>query len=111
MSSPSPSCDIRRPNSMADNRTEESNYNPIDGTVYKDIVDKSSKNKTHLTEKFSTTQKHTTSSFSKKTGPRSFEMDDAARQDENSISSIQKIDYEHRLSKASYLTMNGGETK
>ena len=110
MSSPSSSCDIRRPNSIADSRAEESNYNPIDGTVYKDIVDKSSKNKTHLTEKFSTTHKHTTSSFSKKTGPRNFEMDDVARQDENSISSLQKIDYEQRLSKASYLSMNGGET-
>ena len=94
---------------MADNRTEESNYNPIDDTVYKDIVDKSSKNKTNLAEKFSTAHNNIISSFSKKTGPRNFEMDDVARQDENSNSSLQKIDYEQRLSKTSYLSMNGGE--
>ena len=110
MSSPSSSCDIRRPNSIADSRAEESNYNPIDGTVYKDIVDKSSKNKANLAEKFSTAHKHIISSFSKKTGPRNFEMDDVARQDENSNSSLQKIDYAQRLSKTSYLSMNGGET-
>ena len=109
MSSPSSSCDIRRPNSIADSTAEESTYNPIDDPVYKDMEDKSSKNKTNLTEKFSTTHKNIISSFSKETGPRNFEMDDVARQDENSISSIRKIDYEQRLSKASYLSMNGGE--
>ena len=110
MSSPSSSCDIRRTNSIADSTAEESIYNPMDDPVYKDMVDKSSKNTTNLTEKFSTTNKHTTSSFSKKAGPRNFEMNDVARQDENSISSLQKIDYEQRLPKASYLSMNGGET-
>ena len=108
MSSPS-SCDIRRPNSIADSTAEESTYTTIDDPVYKDMIDKSSKNITNLTEKLSTTHKHITSSYSKKTGPRNFEMDDVARQDENSISSIQKLDYEQRLSKASYLSMNGGE--
>jgi len=95
---------------MADNRTEESTYNTIDGPVYKDIIDKSSKNKTNLAEKFSTAHKHIVSSFSKKTGPRNFEMDGVSPQDEHSISSIQTIDYEQRLSKTSYLSMNGGET-
>ena len=108
MSSPS-SCDIRRPNSIADSTAEESTYSPIADPVYKDMVDKSSKNITNLAEKFSTTHKHITSSFSKKTGPINFESDNAARQDENSISSLQKMDYEQRLSKASYLSMNGGE--
>ena len=110
ISSPSSSCDIRRPNSIADSIAEESTYNTIDGPVYKDIIDKSSKNKTNLTEKMSTSHKHTTSSFSKKTGPRNFEMDGVVRQDEHSISSIQTIDYDQRLSKTSYLSMNGGET-